>query len=109
MNANEEDAAQEKAIQDAINEEVELARLGISGHLAKACADPFVYAIGLKNGHVIMFHAACVHPGTDWLTLEILNEDQQEDNEKRLGHKCPRGLSVRISEIAWCADAPDGS
>lgn len=89
-------------------DEIELAKLGIYGHLAKACLDYFDYAVGLKNGHVIQFSIAEVR-SPEWLLLKVDLEDHKEENEKRVGHPFERGVMVRLSEIAWCADAPNGS
>ncbi len=72
-------------------------------HLYKACCDPFDYAIGLKNGCVI--HATCevAEIRGDWVFITGIEKDGTT-----LPFSCPRGMQVRLSEIAWVADAPNG-
>ena len=75
--------------------------------LAKACQDPFDYAMKLRTGEVIRFHSAEVYrPG--WVHLEVCDPDQQPD-EDRLPFKADRGVDVRIDDIVWVMDAPEGS
>lgn len=68
--------------------------------LIKACVDPLDYALKLRTGEVIRFEVAAINGGGEWVTLT---------NCSGLEHECPRGVDVRISDIVWCADAPDGS
>ncbi len=83
-----------------------LAILG-SHALAKACQDPFDYALKLRTGEVIRFHSAEVYrPG--WVHLGVFDPDQQPDKD-RLPFKADRGVDVRIDDIVWVMDAPEGS
>lgn len=74
--------------------------------LLKALRDSFDYALGLKNGHVIHFSEAHLLKGERWIKLIGFNETIEMDG---VSFSFPRGLDVRISEIAWVADAPNGS
>ena len=80
--------------------------------LAKACVDPFDYAMGLRNGSVLFFeHAVAV--SRTWVTImgvkqgppAVLDDGTPDRNNAIFG----RGLDVRVSQIAWVADAPYGS
>lgn len=82
--------------------------------LRKACYDPFDYALGLTNGTIIFFSSAEFDPKSpEWITLcldNVTGQNVQPDVFKRiLSIPFDRGLEVRLSEIAWCADAPYGS
>jgi hypothetical protein len=79
--------------------------------LLKALPDnPFEYAIKLRTGEVWFFTGAEIQG--DYVHLEF--EDPQFGQGRRLWETprdipfC-RGVDVRISDIVWCADAPDGS
>lgn len=91
---------------------------GIGPELSKIIEDDFFFAIGLKNGQVIRGNRATLHG--DWLmvdgetTIGDLKSQQAtpqyasaEDRTKVWNLQ--RGIEVRISEIAWVADAPEGS
>lgn len=61
-----------------------------SPFLAKACMEYGQYAIKLRTGDIIHFNSATpIAPG--WLRLKTLN-----------------GIDVRIADIVWVADAPEG-
>ena len=68
--------------------------------LVKACADSFDYALRLRNGDVFHFGEAKVYG--EFVHLDSIKELVD-------GHSMDRGIDVRLSEIMWCADAPDGS
>jgi hypothetical protein len=73
--------------------------------LAKACVDPFDYALKLRTGEVIRFiRAEYLRPG--WIWIDFLSPDEQPP-----GHGIPfdteRGMDVRIDEIVWVMDAPE--
>lgn len=98
-----------------------LAELGYPPSLVKACCDPFDYALGLRDGRVIEFYTAFAHG--DWVTLVGQEEwhtwTDAEGNRKSqatgdtpvagLPYACPRGVDIRVADIVWCADAPNGS
>lgn len=78
--------------------------------LIKALYDPFDYVLKLRTGEIIRFHTAEIHG--EWVIL--FSEGGSATNERNnfsryLPFSCPRGVEVRISDIVWCADAPDGS
>lgn len=81
--------------------------------------DDFQYLLGLRDGVVILFVGAkpC---GTEWVRLRVMPRDQIFRGDKavwipgadkdRLGtFYFDRGIDVKVSEIAWCCDAPWGS
>jgi hypothetical protein len=79
--------------------------------LLKATVDPFDYALRLRTGEEIRFNTAEIHG--DYVTIGGMIEDGErpldaEENPK-LPHRFNRGLEVRVQDIVWCADAPDGS
>jgi len=76
------------------------------GALAKACCDPFDYALKLRTGEVVRFKFATII-NADWIHLELEAEDQPTDN--RIPFKADRGMDVRLSDIVWVMDAPCGS
>lgn len=75
--------------------------------LAKACEDPFDYALKLKTGEVIYFHQASIL-NKEWIHLSLLPYDDQP-SVGRIAYKADRGVDVRMSEIVWVMDAPNGS
>lgn len=78
-----------------------------SSALIKSCLDPFDYAMKLKTGEVIRYHFAKVL-NSEWLELDIKNAADQPD-ENAVPYLADRGMDVRISEIVWVMDAPNGS
>lgn len=67
--------------------------------LTKALHDPFFYAVGLRSGETIHFERA--ERTGNFLILH--------EHDADLPFPCPRGVQVRIDDIAWAADAPEGS
>ena len=72
-----------------------------------ATLDHFDFALKIRTGEVIRFSEAeicgefvhlCYRPGWD-----------EEESVEGLIYPCPRGVDVRISDIVWCANAPEGS
>lgn len=76
-----------------------------SGALCKACYDVFDYALQLRNGTVIRFEFAKII-STDWLHLDMWTSP---DKGSTLPYAADRGIDVRISDIVWVMDAPEGS
>ncbi len=89
--------------------------------LIKACYDLFDYALGLTNGMVIRFSKATVtgdyveltvtgdwagHGVVSGLTIPARGAG---DLSQPYTPSFDRGIDVRIDQIVWCADAPDGS
>jgi hypothetical protein len=74
--------------------------------LAKSCLDyPFDYALKLRTGEVIAFAGAKIL-SPEWMCVEV-----KPPNEQRftLPYPAPRGMDIRISDIVWVMDAPEGS
>ena len=76
--------------------------------LAKACCDkPFDYALKLRTGETIRFSGATIiRPG--WIHLDVLPPNKQAGTQ-RLPYLADRGVEVRVEEIIWAMDAPQGS
>ena len=76
--------------------------------LAKACEDPcFDYALKLRTGEVLRFVGAeILNP--EWIRIDLGEKDRWE-KPNNFPFKADRGLEIRISEIVWVMDAPDGS
>jgi hypothetical protein len=86
-------------------EELATTLLG-SRALAKACVDHYDYALKLRTGEVIRFtDAEIIRPG--WIHLEVCEPDVQP-RMNRLPFTAGRGIDVRIDEIVWVMDAPEG-
>lgn len=75
--------------------------------LLKAAIDPFTYALKLRTGQVWYFEDAEIHGG-DYVHLTGVTSDPN-DLDAEAAHVFERGVDVRVSDIVWCADAPDGS
>jgi hypothetical protein len=75
--------------------------------LIKACTDqPWDYRLALRTGQVIHFSGARLVPGGEWVTLL---GDHGKKYVTMSDVPFARGLTIHISEIAWVADAPNGS
>ena len=79
--------------------------------LLKAAGDYFDYALRLSTGEIIRFRSAKIHG--DYATLYggdggYEAQSLLKDNPS-LPFSFDRGIDVRVSEIVWCADAPNGS
>ena len=78
-----------------------------SAALAKACIDEFDYALKLRTGEVVYFEFARVL-NKEWVHLTLKpREDQPTAN--RIAYPADRGVDVRLSDIVWVMDAPNGS
>jgi hypothetical protein len=80
--------------------------------LVKAIFDPFDYVLGLRDGRIIHFQEAKLCGSNKWVNLfgnghGFKNEGAIEVTG--IDHEFPRGINVRISDIMWVADAPNGS
>jgi len=88
--------------------------------LLKANADQFSYVLGLRDGTVVDFESAEIHG--EWITIIGVNDTSglpgmsRESDDSGLdpdtswkGRYCLRGVDIRLSEIVWVADAPNGS
>jgi len=81
--------------------------------LAKAFVDPFSYALGLRDGRVILFMEADLLEGGKWVHLIGHGDNGNNTNGvvemSGVDYPFDRGLDVRLSDIMWVADAPNGS
>src|SRR5262245_56753945 len=76
--------------------------------LSKAFSDPFNYAMGLTNGRIIRFEQA-KYCGYEWVLLTGITTFDFDPPDTYIGFLCPRGVQIRLKEIIWVADAPEGS
>jgi hypothetical protein len=76
--------------------------------LIKACFDPFTYVLQIRSGQIIAFESASING--DWVHLTRPGHTSFDfARPYDLKFPCPRGIDVRLSEIVWVADAPNGS
>lgn len=89
--------------------------LTVPPSLLKAAIDnPFDYALGLRSGHVLRFKGCQFHGA--WVTI-MWNDDLTGERVDGVSsgpvlgthYTFDRGVDVRLDEIVWCADAPQGS
>lgn len=97
-----EDISDEKDAEDEMIEKI----IG-SEALVKACYDnPFDYALKLRTGEVIRFYEARVI-NHEWIHIEF--DLKEQPYEKRIPYRGERGIDIRIADIVWVMDAPEGS
>lgn len=77
--------------------------------LIKATWDHFDYALGLRNGMVLRFEQARIAGA--WLHLRGVSEWTSGENNLRVqtGYSFDRGIDIRLDDVLWVADAPQGS
>ena len=76
--------------------------------LAKACTDkPFDYALRLRTGEVVRFVGATLL-NREWINIELA-KDGQWRTPNPFPFSADRGIDIRISDIVWVMDAPNGS
>lgn len=93
-----------------------VARVDVPPSLRKAIESKWTYAAGMDDGSIVVFHRAelfgefvrlhsCVPGGfvPEMLAGPIRGKTHSAFG---LGPVFPRGLDVRLSDIAWCADDP---
>lgn len=107
MSTENTPGAEGDIIKEIETEEAGLIRLLGSHALAKACMDPFDYALRLRTGEVIRFESAMVL-NKEWVRLTT-KPYEDEDTYHPLAFPAPRGVEVRIADIVWVMDAPMGS
>jgi hypothetical protein len=82
-----------------------------SKFLAKACNDEFDYALRLRTGELIHFGTATII-SNEFVLLHGIWQDmdsKKKPKKNELPYPAPRGVEVRISDIVWIMDAPNGS
>lgn len=95
------------------------------GALVKSLSDPFTYAMGLRTGLIIRYMEA--RPSNDGRWIHLVDAkfttcascDDPDDPQTKApiglcmdhppGRELARGIDVRVSDIVWAADAPEGS
>lgn len=100
-----------------VNPEADLLERCLPMALAKACQDEFDYAMGLKSGLILYFTQARYDAiqSPDWIHIEVRPDrgyKVPDSHASDWGEKVmifERGIDIRVSEIAWVADAPFGS
>jgi hypothetical protein len=91
--------------------EITALEYGYPPALAKACCDYFENALKLKTGETI-FYSKAKPISKEWVFIDGINDTQiglQGKSEALLDVPFARGMEIRVSEIVWCADAPNGS
>jgi hypothetical protein len=76
----------------------------IPASLIKACYDSFFYVAYIRGLGVFEFTDAKIHG--EWVWLDRTSNYELKDHPP---YPFERGIDVRLSEILWCADAPNGS
>lgn len=83
--------------------------------LLKSVEDPYIYAMGIKTGLVIIYNSAEIDG--EWVHISF---EKGYNCEEKFGNVFntqtgyipksafffPRGISIRISDIVWIADSP---
>jgi len=87
--------------------------LGYPPALTKACLDHFEYLLKLKDGQYIFFNDA-VPINKEWVHIKVndvcdVDWTLTDIPKNRIVFGFERGIDVRVSEIAWVADAPGRS
>ena len=72
-------------------------------YLGKACGDSFFYAMKLRTGEIIEFSEAEAISAS-WVRIKHI-----EEHTRPAGYLLDRGMDVRVADIVWIADAPNGS
>lgn len=92
------------------NEHIEAmcATAGMPPALTKACIDPFDYALRLRTGELIYFESASPMDGP-WVHIAGVTHVADVSGQRDGGCDFERGLDIRIADIVWVADAPNGS
>ena len=99
--------------------EARLLARGWPPFLAKASMDPFMYAIGLHSGLVVVCEGVRELPmpegrypaAFEWVELYGVTGTTVNVLSTVSAGRCSfdRGIQVRVSDIVWIADAPYGS
>ena len=91
---------------EADKERERLAGLGWPPFLLKSVGDPFDYVAFVRGVGLVRFeYAEPVSP--EWVRLR---PHQYHDMQSPgLRYPCPRGLEVRVADLVYVADAPEGS
>lgn len=73
--------------------------------------NPWFYAMGLRDGTVIEFVGVRYYDENGFVSLDVCHGDTAHNipNVGDSEYNFERGVQVRVSEIAWVANAPYGS
>lgn len=109
--ASEQLEAVKDRYDELLDEEAMLIQAGWPWPLVKAINDPFTYAIGLRDTSVIKFEQASYDKrNLEWVTILPDNLTiVRMPVEPQRWFCFDRGLAIRVSDILWAADAPEGS
>jgi hypothetical protein len=99
------DASWEESERVWEEEEQRLEKAGWPLFLRKALRDPFDYAACVRGLGIVRFEDV-EEAGKGWVRLRGIRWKDQSD---RLPFPFDRGVEVRLSNIVWVADAPEGS
>ena len=80
--------------------------------LWKARCDPFTYVMCLRNGQMWRFESACVCVDAAFVHLVYVRAESSKTGSIGNGRgpsMFDRGVDVRIADIVWVADCPEGS
>jgi hypothetical protein len=83
----------------------QLLRILKSQVLVKACYDEFDYALKLRTGEIIGFKTVRVI-SDEWIHVKL---DDSCAAKNPFPFEVDRGMDIRISDIVWVMDAPNGS
>lgn len=72
--------------------------------LIKAASDSFDYAAFVETLGIVRFEYVIPCTSPDWVTLVLLPGENA-----KLPFSFARGIDVRLADIRWVADAPQGS
>jgi hypothetical protein len=107
-NTSIQDPLLQKALMEVEEREKMIRMVVGSNALAKACTDcSFDYAVRLRTGDIIRFVGAEII-NSEWIHLDLGNCLNQPTSN-RLAYPAERGIDVRIADIVWVMDAPEGS
>jgi hypothetical protein len=80
---------------------------GVPPPLVKAWTDPFEYAVGLRDGTIIHFESC--EFDADFVFVRFVGIRSARAHGVDMTFSFERGLVARVADVAWAADAPNGS
>ncbi len=82
---------------------------GWPSHLVKAVGDSFDYAAFVRGLGVVRFTSAEVSGDGTFVRLRDWHVEPYDARPGVFPYGCPRGIEVRVADLVWVADAPEGS